>query len=77
MSLRTIAAPDYVVSETRRRAIGPDGTPLGRSPMHESKIMTAETCARRIATQWRLESVSGLARRVVASFDGRASACPD
>jgi short-subunit dehydrogenase len=44
----TIAAPDFVVTEIHRSAIGPDGRPLGKSPMKESKIMTAEACARHI-----------------------------
>jgi len=42
----TMIAPDFVLSEIHRRAIGPDGKPLGRSPMQESKIMTAAQCAR-------------------------------
>lgn len=41
----TVAAPDFVVSEIHRRAAGPDGRPLGASPMVESRIMTAERCA--------------------------------
>ena len=45
----TIVAPDFVVSEIHKRAIGPDGEPLGASPMMQTKIMTAEECARRIA----------------------------
>ncbi|HEY8508225.1 MAG TPA: SDR family oxidoreductase, partial [Steroidobacteraceae bacterium] len=44
----TIVAPDFVVSEIHRRALGPDGKPLGQTPMRESKIMTAEECARMI-----------------------------
>jgi NAD(P)-dependent dehydrogenase (short-subunit alcohol dehydrogenase family) len=41
----TVVAPDFVRSEIHRRAIGPDGKPLGVSPMKEAKIMTAEECA--------------------------------
>ena len=41
----TMVAPDFVVSEIHRRATGPDGKPLGKSPLQESKIMTAEECA--------------------------------
>ncbi|UCC14018.1 MAG: SDR family oxidoreductase [Gammaproteobacteria bacterium] len=41
----TVIAPDFVVSQIHRRAIGADGQPLGESPMQESKIMTAEECA--------------------------------
>jgi short-subunit dehydrogenase len=42
----TVVAPDFVVSEIHRRAIGPDGAPLGVTPMQEAKIMRAEDCAR-------------------------------
>jgi NAD(P)-dependent dehydrogenase (short-subunit alcohol dehydrogenase family) len=41
----TVAAPDFVLTQTHRRAIGPDGKPLGTSPMQEDRIMTAERCA--------------------------------
>jgi short-subunit dehydrogenase len=44
----TVIAPDFVVTEIHKRAIGPDGEPLGESPMVQSKIMTAEQCARRM-----------------------------
>jgi short-subunit dehydrogenase len=44
----TVAAPDFVVSEIHRRAIGPDGRPLGKSPMDEGRIMKTEECARGI-----------------------------
>jgi len=44
----SVIAPDFVVSEIHKRAIGPDGEPLGDSPMMKSKIMTAEECAKRI-----------------------------
>jgi NAD(P)-dependent dehydrogenase (short-subunit alcohol dehydrogenase family) len=42
----TVVAPDFVLSEIHRRALGPDGRALGASPMQESRIMTAEDCAR-------------------------------
>jgi short-subunit dehydrogenase len=45
----SVIAPDFVVSEIHKRAIGPDGEPLGESPMVQTKIMSAEECARRIA----------------------------
>jgi short-subunit dehydrogenase len=44
----SVIAPDFVVSEIHKRAIGPDGEPLGESPMKVSKIMTADACAARI-----------------------------
>lgn len=44
----TMVAPDFVLSEIHRRALGPDGQPLGKSPMQENRIMTAEQCAARM-----------------------------
>ena len=44
----TIVAPDFVRSEIHKRAIGPDGRPLGASPMQQERIMSAEQCARLI-----------------------------
>ena len=43
-----VVAPDFVVTETHKRAIGPDGEPLGSSPMQQLRIMTAAECAERI-----------------------------
>jgi NAD(P)-dependent dehydrogenase (short-subunit alcohol dehydrogenase family) len=40
--------PDFVVSEIHRRALGPDGRPLGENPMQGAPIMSAETCAARM-----------------------------
>lgn len=42
----TVIAPDFVRSEIHKRAIGPDGRPLGASPMQVKRIMSAEECAR-------------------------------
>ena len=41
----TVVCPYFVRSEIHRRAVGPDGTPLGTTTMKEDRIMTAETCA--------------------------------
>lgn len=41
----TMVAPAFVLSELHRRALGHDGKPLGKSPLREEKIMTAEKCA--------------------------------
>lgn len=63
----TVIAPDFVRSEIHRRAIGPDGKPLGASPMVEARIMSADECARIIVA-------AALARRrlVITSLRGRA-----
>jgi short-subunit dehydrogenase len=62
----TLIAPDFVVSEIHRRAIGPDGTPLGKTPMQESHIMTAEACARLIVAAMRRRQ-----RLLITSARGR------
>jgi short-subunit dehydrogenase len=62
----TVVAPDFVVSEIHRRSLGPDGQPLGQTPMQESKIMTTEACARMI-----VRAMSGRRRLVVGSLRGR------
>ena len=45
----TIIAPDFVVTELHRRALGPDGRPVGHGTLDPRKVMTAEACARLIA----------------------------
>ena len=44
----TVAYPGFVATGVRRHAFGPDGRPLGTSPVREGEVMTAEECARRI-----------------------------
>jgi short-subunit dehydrogenase len=62
----TLICPDFVVSEIHKRALGPDGRPLGDNPMANSKIMTAEQCAglmiRAIELRERLLVTSGRGR---------------
>jgi len=40
----TMIYPDFVATETRLRAFGPDGKPLGESPVREGEIMSVEKC---------------------------------
>ena len=61
-----VVAPDFVVTETHKRAMGPDGQPLGESPMVQSKIMTAEQCAARI-----VKAIDKRERLVIMSARGR------
>jgi len=44
----TIAAPDFVQSEILSRALDAEGKPVTQSPLDQSKLLTAEACARRI-----------------------------
>lgn len=63
----TMAAPDFVLSEIHRRALGADGKPIGQSPMREDKIMTAEECAAMI-----LRAAARRDRLVITSLRGKA-----
>jgi short-subunit dehydrogenase len=62
----TVVAPDFVRSEIHRRASGPDGRPLGASPMERSRIMSADECAGII-----IEGAVARRRLVFTSFRGR------
>ncbi|MDF1505420.1 SDR family oxidoreductase [Roseisolibacter sp. H3M3-2] len=42
----TVVYPGFVATGVRRHAVGPDGRPLGESPVQESKVMTPDECAR-------------------------------
>lgn len=44
----TIVYPGFVSTSVRERAFGPDGQPLGVSPVREAEVMTPEACARLI-----------------------------
>ena len=62
----SLVAPDYVLSEIHRRAIGHNGDALGTSPMQEDKIMTAEACAAKIVT-----AMENRQRLLITSMRGR------
>lgn len=62
----TIVAPDFVLTETHRRAAGADGQPLGESPMQEGRIMSAEDCARLVQ-----RAIQGRERLLIGSLRGR------
>jgi short-subunit dehydrogenase len=62
----TIIAPDFVLSETHKRAIGPDGRPLGVSPMRQERIMTAERCAQLV-----VPAIEKRRRLLITSLRGR------
>jgi short-subunit dehydrogenase len=62
----SVIAPDFVVTEIHKRAIGPDGEPLGASPMQVAKIMSAADCAQRI-----VRAIEKRERLVVMSARGK------
>ena len=62
----TMAYPDFVATDTRHQAFGPDGEPIGESPVREGEIMSAEECARRI-----LRGAARRKRELIMSARGR------
>lgn len=62
----TLVAPDFVVSEIHKRAFGATGKALGKTPMQESKIMTADRCAELI-----IEATAARKRLLITSTRGR------
>jgi len=62
----TLVAPDFVVTEIHRRAFGATGQPLGKTPMQESRIMTADRCAELI-----VEATIKRKRLLITSRRGR------
>jgi short-subunit dehydrogenase len=62
----TVVCPYWVQSEIRRRSAGPDGRTVEASPVHESEIMSAEECARRI-----VRAMERRQRMLVMTFKGK------
>jgi short-subunit dehydrogenase len=62
----TMVYPGFVATEIRERAFGADGKPLGASPVRESEVMAADTCARLI-----LEAAARRRRELVMTRRGK------
>lgn len=62
----TTICPDFVVTEIHRRALDAEGKPLGKSPMQESKIMTAARCA-----ELTVDAMAARRRMLITSRRGR------
>ena len=63
----TMVYPGFVATEVRGRAMGPDGRPLGVSPVREAEVMPVERCARII-----LKAMERRRREVVMTARGKA-----
>ena len=62
----TLVYPGFVTSEMRIRGFGPDGQPLGYSPVKEGEVMSAEECAGLI-----LEAAEKRKRELVMTLRGK------
>ncbi len=58
-----VAAPGFTASEVRKVALSNDGTQQGETPRDESKMMTAEECARHI-----VKAVEKRKRELILTF---------
>ena len=62
----TMIYPDFVSSEVRERALGPDGQPLRQSPVREKEVMPVETCAQMI-----IRAMEQRKRELIMTLRGR------
>lgn len=62
----TMVYPGFVATGIRENATGPDGRPIGVSPVREGEVMSAEDCARRI-----VRAIERREREVVMTARGR------
>ncbi len=62
----TMIYPGFVSTEIRKRAIGPNGKPLGKSPVKEMQVMTPEKCAAII-----IRAVAKRKREIVMTLRGK------
>ncbi|HEX6038231.1 MAG TPA: hypothetical protein VFZ20_09340, partial [Longimicrobium sp.] len=61
--------PGFVSTAMREHAVGPDGKPLGSSPVREAEVMTPETCARQT-----LAAMASRRRERVMTLRGKVGA---
>lgn len=62
----TMIYPDFVATETRERALGVDGKPIGKSPVRESEVMPAEKCAQLI-----IRAAAARKRELIMTWRGK------
>ena len=62
----TMIYPGFVASKTRHRVMGPDGKPLGKSPVREEQAMPVEECARLV-----IAAMTGRKRELVMTLRGK------
>ena len=63
----TMIYPDFVATETRKRAFGADGKPIGESPVKEREVMSAEKCAQLI-----IQAAATRKRELMMTWRGKA-----
>lgn len=61
-------SPGFIATNIRTTALDGEGNPIGETPMDESKLMSAEECARHI-----YNAIAHRKRAVVLTFTGKAT----
>jgi len=62
----TMIYPGFVATETRKRALGADGKPIGKSSMREDEMMSAERCAKLI-----IQAAATRKRELIMTWRGK------
>lgn len=62
----TMIYPAFVASKTRHLVMGPDGKPLGKSPVREMEAMPVEECARQV-----IEAMEVRKRELIMTLRGK------
>jgi short-subunit dehydrogenase len=62
----TMIYPGFVATETRKRALGADGKPIGKSSVRESEVMSAKRCARLI-----IQAAATRKRELIMTWRGK------
>jgi short-subunit dehydrogenase len=62
----TMIYPDFVATETHKRALGADGKAIGKSPVRGSEVMSAERCAKLI-----IQAAATRKRELIMTWRGK------
>ena len=62
----TMIYPGFVATETRKRALGADGKPIGKSSVREDEVMSAERCAKLI-----IRAAAARKRELIMTWRGK------
>ena len=62
----TMIYPGFIATETRKRALGADGKPIGKSSVREDEVMSAERCAKLI-----IQAAATRKRELIMTWRGK------
>jgi short-subunit dehydrogenase len=62
----TMIYPDFVATESHKKAFGADGKPIEKSPLREGEVMSAEICAQLI-----IQAAASRKRELIMTWRGK------